>query len=89
MVAELILRATVLTIRCWAGCKILDRVQDVMGWENGVGCVIVVDGVSWGALDGAFGAGYLARRRSIHVSLSEADRRRLCVGDGGTGLCPG
>ena len=89
MVAERVLWATGSTVGCWAGCKILDRVRDVMGWAEGVGCAGGVGGVSWGALDGTLGASCVARRCSIHLSLSKADGRRSHLGDGGAGSCPG
>ena len=89
MVAEHVLRATGLTVGCRAGCKILDHIQDATGWTEGAGCAIGVNGASWGALAGTHGTGCVSMRHSIHLSLSEADRRRSRVGAWGTGLPPG
>ena len=76
MVAERILWVTGSTIGCWDGCEILDRVRDVIGWAECVGCAFGVGIVGWVALTGTLGAGCVARRSSIHLSLSKADGRR-------------
>ena len=76
MVAERVLQAIGLTVGCWAGCEILDHVHDAMGLTKDVGCAFGVGGVNWAALAGTLEAGCVTRRRSIHVSLSEADGRR-------------
>ena len=41
-----------------------------MGWAEGVGCDVGVGAVSWGVLDGTLGTSCVARKRSIHLSLS-------------------
>ena len=90
MVAGHVMWATGSIIGCCAGCVILDCIRDATGWAEGVGCAFGADLVGWAALAGTLGAGCLARKRSIHLFLSEANGKRSltgAVGAGGHG-CP-